>query len=191
MPAPEADIQAAITGYNSGVFTSQRAAAKAYNIPRSTFAERLKGATTRSASHPHQQRLTPEQEAFLVDWILDEDLKGYPPSHARTREIAIRILQMNRDHRPLGRHWVPHFIQRNPRVASVIGRKLETRRAEPASPDQIRAFIQLFDEVKRRLNIRTEDIRNMDELSPSQRRMLLREDNSGRVASSRPCSRLS
>ncbi|KAF2688300.1 hypothetical protein K458DRAFT_464661 [Lentithecium fluviatile CBS 122367] len=82
------NIQAALANYNAGIFTSQQAAAKAYNIPQSTFVDRLKGATTMRASHYHQQRLTPEQENFLVDWILNQDMKCYPPSHARAREMA-------------------------------------------------------------------------------------------------------
>ncbi|KAF2687502.1 CENP-B protein, partial [Lentithecium fluviatile CBS 122367] len=36
-------------------------------------------------------------------------------------------------------------------------------RAEAASPEQIRAFIELFESVRIRMNIRVEDIWNMDE----------------------------
>ena len=62
----EATIQAAISDLNAGVYPSQRAAAKAYNIPRSTLAARLRGTQTRQFSHKYQQRLTPQQEEFLV-----------------------------------------------------------------------------------------------------------------------------
>jgi hypothetical protein len=163
MAYTEADIQTAIACYNAGIFKSQRAAAKAYGIPRTTFCERLQGATDARSSHAHQQRLTPEQESFLVDWILDMDTNGYPPSHTRAREMASRILQMNGDNTPLGQLWLSHFINRNPRVASIIGRKLEASRAEAATPQQIRAFLQLFEQVRIRLGIHTEDIWNMDE----------------------------
>jgi hypothetical protein len=91
----ELSIQSAISDLNSGVFKSVRAAAKAYSIPRSTLQDRIAGATNSQKSHYNQQRLTPEQESFLVDWILEQDTNGYPPSHARAREMAIRILQMN------------------------------------------------------------------------------------------------
>jgi hypothetical protein len=59
--------------------------------------------------------------------------------------MANRILRMNGDQRPVGKLWLVHFIKRNPRVASVIGRKLEALRAEAASLEQIRAFLELFE----------------------------------------------
>ena len=58
MDAREATIQAAIADYNSGVFKSQRATAKAYGIPLLTLHGRLHGATISALSHQHQQRLT-------------------------------------------------------------------------------------------------------------------------------------
>ncbi|KAF2006213.1 hypothetical protein P154DRAFT_255410 [Amniculicola lignicola CBS 123094] len=57
----------------------------------------LSGTTSRRASHQHRQRLTLLQEGFLVDWILEEDARGYPPPHARAREMANRILRVNGD----------------------------------------------------------------------------------------------
>src|SRR5271156_4109132 len=97
-------------------YTSIRQAAKAYNVPRSTLADRQHGKPLRSAAHEQQQRLTPAQEEFLTEWILEQDLQGYAPSHTRVREMAARILRMNGDIEPLGKAWVPKYIQRNPRV---------------------------------------------------------------------------
>ncbi|EFQ94906.1 hypothetical protein PTT_07266 [Pyrenophora teres f. teres 0-1] len=163
MDAREAAIQAAIKNLNSGVFPSQRAAAKAYAIPRATLSARMRGQQTSQTSHVYQQRLTPEQEDFLVQWILEEDARAFPPSHARAREMANRILRMNGDHKPVGKHWMTAFLNRNPRVASVVGRKIEAARAEGATPVQIRAFLELFERVRVRLGIRAEDTWNMDE----------------------------
>ena len=126
----EAAFQAAISDLNAGVFSSQRAAAKAYNIPRATLSARIRGSQNSQNSHVYQQRLTPQQEEFLVQWILEEDARAFPPSHARAREMANRILRMNGDENPVGKHWLSHFIKRNPRVASIIGRKIEAARAE-------------------------------------------------------------
>jgi hypothetical protein len=163
MDTRELAIQSAIRDYNARIYTSQSAAAKAYGIPRGTLRDRLKGATNSATSHQHQQRLTPLQEDFLVDWILEEDARTCPPSHARAREMANRILKMNGDSQPVGKLWLSHFIKRNPRVASVVGRKLEASRAKAATPEQVRAFLQLFERTRQRLNIRTQDIWNMDE----------------------------
>ena len=125
MDAREQAIQLAISDLNSGVYSSQRAAAKAYGIPLSTLHGRLRGATNSRRSHQQQQRLAPLQEDFLVDWILDEDSRACPPSHARVREMANRILRMNGDTQPVGKLWISHFVRRQPRIASIVGRKLE------------------------------------------------------------------
>jgi hypothetical protein len=159
----EQAIESAITDLRRGVFSSQRKAADAYGIPRSTLQQRLNGRKPNAIAHSNQQRLTPEQETFLADWILDEDSRAQPPSHLRVREMAIRILHMNGDYKPLGRHWVPNFITRNPRIASVVGRTIESARTTGASYETIRAFLQLFERTRIELGIQYEDIWNMDE----------------------------
>jgi hypothetical protein len=102
MDPREHAIQSAIRHLHSGVYTSQRKAAAAYGIPRSSLQHRLKGSAPHAIAHYQQQRLTPEQEDFLVEWILEEDARSQPRSHARVREIAIRILKLNGDHNQLG-----------------------------------------------------------------------------------------
>ncbi|OBT65386.1 hypothetical protein VE03_06018 [Pseudogymnoascus sp. 23342-1-I1] len=62
-------IQSAIKDFESGVYSTQSAAAKAYNVPRTTLASRLKGCTNARVGHEQQQRLTLGQEEFLADWI--------------------------------------------------------------------------------------------------------------------------
>jgi hypothetical protein len=103
MPNREQAIQEAIEQFNSGVYTSLRAAAIAYSIPPSTLRGRIAGASNSHASHAYQQRLTPEQEAFLVRWILKQEAQGFPPSHARAREMAGHVLAAGGDYEPLGR----------------------------------------------------------------------------------------
>jgi hypothetical protein len=70
---------------------------------------------------------------------------------------------MGGDTRPLGQLWMSHFIKRNPRVKSVIGRKLQACCAEAATPEQISAFLETVGRVRTSIGIRVEDIRNMDE----------------------------
>jgi hypothetical protein len=121
MGARELAIQSAIHDLETGVYTSQRAAARAWGVPRSTLQDRLSGHLPHAIAHQRQQRLSPEQEEFLVDWILDEDLRAQPPSHARVREMAARILQLGGDHDTLGQRLVQSFLTRQPRVASIVG----------------------------------------------------------------------
>jgi hypothetical protein len=63
----EQAIESAIADLRRGVFSSQRKAADAYRIPRSTLQQRLNGRKPNAIAHSNQQRLTPEQETFLAD----------------------------------------------------------------------------------------------------------------------------
>ncbi|KAF1976487.1 hypothetical protein BU23DRAFT_627993, partial [Bimuria novae-zelandiae CBS 107.79] len=55
------------------------------------------------------------------------------------------------------------FLKRNPRIASVVGRKIEAARAEGATQEQIREFLQLYERLRVELGIQAEDTWNMDE----------------------------
>jgi hypothetical protein len=139
MASREDVIQSAIADLNAGGYKSQRAACEAYNIPRSTLRHRMAGSLPHATAHQQQQRLTPEQEEFLVNWIIDEDTRAQPPSHARVREMALRILQMNGDQSPLGQIWVSNFLRRNPRVRSVVGRPIEASRSRSCATRRVPA----------------------------------------------------
>jgi hypothetical protein len=70
---------------------------------------------------------------------------------------------MNSDVEPLGKAWVSKYIQRNPRVKSIIGRPMEAARVNGAQPEQIQEFYDRVNRVRRTKNIRPENIWNMDE----------------------------
>ena len=163
MNARETAINSAINDLSAGIFLSQRAAAKEYKIPESTLRGRIKGRTNSQLSHQFQQRLTKEQEKMLVEWIFDLDARGYLPSFPRAREMASQIMLMNGDQNPVGKLWLPHFMKRNSSITSVVGRKIEVSRANVATPERIRAFLELFESTRRRLNVQTANIWNMDE----------------------------
>jgi hypothetical protein len=119
MDQRESMIQLALADLESGKYPSIRQAAKAYNVSRSTLANRQHSKPTRSVAHEQQQRLTPAQEEFLTEWIFEQDLQGYAPSHTRVREMAARILRMDGDAEPLGKAWVHKYMQRNLRVIEL------------------------------------------------------------------------
>ena len=158
MDPRELAIQNAIADLNSGVFKSERAAASWHKIPRSTLQGRRAGQQPHAIAHQNQQRLTLEQERFLVEWILEEDSRAQPPSHPRVREMATRILHMNGDYQPLGQLWVSHFVARNPRVASIVGRKIESARTTGANYETVKAFLELFERTRIELGIQYKDI---------------------------------
>ncbi|OWY49386.1 CENP-B protein [Alternaria alternata] len=154
MDARELALQSAIADLTSGVYTSQRKAAQAWGVPRSTLQERLNRRQPNAIAHSNQQRLTPEQERLLADWILQEDSRAQPPSRSRVREIATQILRMNGDNKPLGQLWVPHFITRNPRIASIFGRSAESTRTTVALDETVRALRELLERTRIKLEDR-------------------------------------
>jgi hypothetical protein len=101
-------------------------------------------ATNRRAAHAHEQRLSIQQQEFFVDWILEQETQGFPPSFARAREMATRILQLNGDTQPLGKKWINKFIRGHPRIISVVGKPIEAARINGTHPDLIREFYQSF-----------------------------------------------
>jgi hypothetical protein len=107
--------------------------------------------------------LSIQQQEFFVDWILEQETQGFPPSFARAREMATRILQLNGDTQPLGKKWINKFIRGHPRIKSVVGRPIEAARINGTHPDLIREFCQSFQEVVRQYNIQTCNTWNMDE----------------------------
>ena len=47
--------------------------------------------------------------------ILDESLRGVPPSKAHVRDMANRLLR-ERGGKPTGKNWVDNFIKRTPEL---------------------------------------------------------------------------
>ncbi|KAJ5887467.1 hypothetical protein N7495_007508 [Penicillium taxi] len=148
MAPNEHQISLAISDLKSGQISSVKAAAIAYGVSRSTLTRRMNGSLSRRDAHSNQQRLSPGQEEFLVKWILERDSQGFPPSHACAREMAARILRSNGDNEPLGKAWLPKFIQRNPRVNSCIGRRIDVSRIHGTQPAAIQEFYELFAKTK-------------------------------------------
>ncbi|KAI0994849.1 hypothetical protein K3495_g13333 [Podosphaera aphanis] len=148
MSKREESIRRAILELVKDPNLSEKAVAADYNILRSTLRNRRAGGTSRAISKQPTQRSFPEQEKFLADWILEMGAQGFPPSHARTREMTCQITRSNGDTAPLGKEWVCKFIKRNPQISSVVGRRVESSR---------------INEVEVRHKIKAEDMWNMDE----------------------------
>ena len=71
----------AIADFNADKFEFATQAARAYGVPQSTFHDRISGKQPQRIAHQHEQRLTPTQEDFLTNWVLEQDLQAFAPSH--------------------------------------------------------------------------------------------------------------
>ena len=95
MNSRESSIKQALEAIENG--TSESKAAKDYNIPRSTLYNRRTGRTDTQHGHTNQQRLSPKQEDELCRWIIEQEARGYAPSHKRVRETAVLMLEVSGD----------------------------------------------------------------------------------------------
>lgn len=163
MDKHESQIQQALEALRNQEFPSIRAAARGYNVPESTLRTRLKGVQNRRTTHEYRKRLSVRQQEFLVEWILEQEAQGFPPSHARARDMATRILRMNGDSQELGKKWIHKFIQDNPRIASVVGKPIEAARINGTNPEAIQEFYTRLQDLVHQYNIQPCNMWNMDE----------------------------
>lgn len=110
MPAyAEEDMQLAMLVINNG-FTIRKAATR-NGVPESSLRSRVKGSRPHKHAHKHQQRLSPYQEQQLTSWLVLQDSLGMGLTHAQIRTLVTSILVAAGDEAPLGRRWIPSFIQ--------------------------------------------------------------------------------
>ncbi|KFY92912.1 hypothetical protein V498_04671 [Pseudogymnoascus sp. VKM F-4517 (FW-2822)] len=90
----EGRIILAITALKEGNIKSIRAAAMSYNVLFESLRARLNGVTSRRDSTPNSRKLTSYEESALVKYILDLDLRGFPP-RPKANLRANRILEQD------------------------------------------------------------------------------------------------
>jgi hypothetical protein len=77
--------------------------------------------------------------------------------------MAIRILRVNLNEKPLGKNWVTGFKKRNPRVKTCIGRPIDIKRIAGTQQEALESFYNLVEDTRTRFSIKTANIWNMDE----------------------------
>ncbi|CCE31509.1 uncharacterized protein CPUR_05362 [Claviceps purpurea 20.1] len=129
----EEDIKNAIQAVLDG--DSVRKAAAAYKIPESTLHHRLRRTKKISSAETSERRLSEDQEFNLTNWIIARAALGFPPTHQQLEDFTTSIVALGGDERPLGKHWVEGFLQRNPEVITDEGRVLDSKRINGAATE--------------------------------------------------------
>jgi transposase len=160
----ESAIQAASDALDSRQFTSRRAAARHFGANRDTVGNRMKGMLSRQQAHAKAQKLSPEEEQFLLSWIQTEDLAGTSPTYARIRAMANLMYQhQTTPSRTLsiGKNWITKFRKRHPELENRRVRRIDIQRK-----DSIESIPEFFDWLRLCLDqrsIKPENQYNMDE----------------------------
>jgi hypothetical protein len=85
-------ILLALDDIKNGRIKSIRAAAKLYDLPRSTLGDRAQGVIARVDTRPNSHELTQLEEDSLTEWILSMDSRGAAPRPSTVREMANILL---------------------------------------------------------------------------------------------------
>jgi DDE superfamily endonuclease/Tc5 transposase DNA-binding domain/helix-turn-helix, Psq domain len=159
----EGRITLAIEALNQGRCISVRAAAKLYDVARSTLQDRINKHPARRDSRPASCKLTEIEESTLVQWILSMDERGLPPRPDTVQQMANLLLQKRCQNRTVGQRWVYNFVQRHDALKSRYNRKYDYQRAKCEDPTIIRDWFRLVQNTIEKYGILDEDVYNFDE----------------------------
>jgi hypothetical protein len=163
----EGRIALAMDAIQKGHFTSARAAAKSYDVVRSTLQNRVNGRPARRDSRPTNRKLTDTEESTLVQWILSMDQRGLSPRSDYVRQMANLLLQKRSNSnqgnsQTVGKLWVYNFVRRHQALSSRYNRKYDYQRAKCEDPAVIREWFYLVQNTIAKYSILDEDIYNFD-----------------------------
>ena len=154
MPRPlphEERIQFAIEALRSGQIRSIRKAAAAFDVPKSTLHERVKGGGTRQQAQVGNRKLSLTEEAALIQWIQSMDDRGMSPTIGYIRQMAdllVRertssvLLDASVTSTPVltttvGENWVRRLLDRHPELKTKNSRKYDYQRALCEDPEKL------------------------------------------------------
>jgi hypothetical protein len=134
----EGDIFLAISNLNTNQIQTERCAASVYNVSRTTLRRRLDGVPARRDCQPNSKKLTQQEEEVIVKYILDLDLRGFPPTYAAVRDMADKLLAA-RGAGHVGVHWARNFVKRTDSLTTRFNRAYDRQRALCEDPVLIKS----------------------------------------------------
>ncbi|KAH8630549.1 hypothetical protein IG631_15126 [Alternaria alternata] len=158
----EADIQLTISSLNKHQIKTVRAAAQAFNVPRTTLRDRRAGKPARRDCQPNSRKLTQLEEQVIVSYILDLDLRGFSPTYAAIRDMADKLLAA-RGAGQVGQKWPANFVKRTDSLTTCFNRAYDRQRALCEDPVLISRWFELVEETKAKYGICDDDVYNFDE----------------------------
>jgi hypothetical protein len=136
----ESDVQCALAEIANG--KSLRKAAVEWGVPRSTLQDRNATTLPHLEAASHLQRLPTVMENQLTNWVLTQEALGRGVTHAQIRVFGQRLLALQGDHLPLGRHWISRFLARNPILKTKRQIFVDSVRVNNACSEVIRPWFQ-------------------------------------------------
>lgn len=196
----ETRIAQAIKAIKDNTCPNIRAAARVFDVPRTTLTSRLHGQLTRQQSHTTQQKLLSTEEDALIQWILFMGDRGFPPRISIVRKMADILLSartgspINASSLNVGENWVYKFIKRHDQLQSRYTRKYDYQRALCEDSKIIADWFRLVNNTRAKYGITDEDIYNFDETGFQMgvigtARVVTRSERAGRASIIQPGNR--
>ncbi|PQE08069.1 DDE superfamily endonuclease protein [Rutstroemia sp. NJR-2017a WRK4] len=158
----ERRINLAIAAIRSVPPLSVRKAGRIYGIPRSTLALRMAGRQPQSETTLRVRRFSVIEEDIIVQYVLDLDSRGFPPSLSTVEDMANHLVALKGE-RHVGKHWVEHFLNRCTELKTCFNRVYDYKRALNEDPALISKWFELFKSTKDEYGILDDDVWNFDE----------------------------
>ena len=121
---------------------------------------------TRAEYSETQQKITPNEEIVLINFILESADRGFPLQHREICQFANTILQshLGSAYEPVSKSWIFRFLDRHHnKLQSHWSKPLDTQRARSLNPDAVKSWFDLVEENIVRAGIAKENIYGMDE----------------------------
>jgi hypothetical protein len=171
----ESQLLLAIEAIRKNPKLSLRAAAAIYQVPKTTLRARKAGQPSRRDIPPNLRKLTNSEESTLIQYILDLDLRAFPPRLSDVEDMANLLLAARNapsasdasQPPPLpptvGVNWASKFIKRQPQLRTRSNRRIDYQRVQCEDPVQYNAWFNLVRNTIAKYGIDASDIYNFDE----------------------------
>ncbi|CAH1985428.1 unnamed protein product [Acanthoscelides obtectus] len=139
----EETLQQALKDVRAG--ESKKSVAQKYGIPRATIQFRLKNKLA-GAKRGRRTYLTEEEEAKIVNWILENDRKGFPRRQIDLQLAVKSFLDNHERDNPFtnnfpGIHWYKLFTKRHPQLSERTAEGI-TSASSVVSENNIRGWFR-------------------------------------------------
>ncbi len=117
----EGRISLAIQATKGPKKLSLRYVAQTYEVPFSTFRDRLIGCQPRAGRRDKHRLLTKAEEEEIIRHVIDLDARGFSPRIDHIRDMANRLYEI-RDASSIGSRWAYRFVKSEPRLKTRLSR---------------------------------------------------------------------
>ena len=124
----ESKVLLAIEALQKDPNLSLRAAAKIYEVLRTTLARRRACQSARRDTRPNSMNLTKSEEEAIIQYVIELATRSFPHRLRGVEEMANYLLRV-RDAPPVGKNWAQRFVERQSELRMRWVRKYDYQRA--------------------------------------------------------------